>query len=262
MWEKCLNFVSEILIWIGGAAQPLLDNDGLIIMFAFVSLILGPLLSFANRKLRKQTFEDVFESLENSCGYYGIISKLFYYPVVFATSLLCTLSGQGGNTGIFQGMVSSTAKTTFTNFLEWDDTCKYFFTFLFLYVLLKTLFSLLKFRFFRLLRFYLHTINFITLGFLVASLYMVLVDASGGNILMTLVSLAVGLPLYSVFIMVFIGMLAPLVLIVLPFIIPFIGPLAILFGVAPAVMPVKHENGLDVLGHFALVNAWANLFSA
>ena len=87
---------------------------------------------------------------------------------------------------------------------------------------------------------------------------MALMDASRGNFLMTLVSLAVGLCLYSVFIMIFIGMVAPLVLIAAPLFLP----LTLLFGAAPLFMPVKYDNGLDVLGNFMLVNAWAELFSA
>ena len=258
VWNRCLSFLANILIWIEAAAQPLLKNDGLLMMIAAAALILGPLLTFANHKLRARAFDDAVDLPKNFCGYYGILSRLFYYPVVFSTSLLCALSGRGGNTGIFQGMVSSSTRTTLSNFLEWNDTCKYFFTFLFLYVVLKTLFCILKLRFFRLLRFYLHTINCITLGFLTANLYMALMDASRGNFLMTLVSLAVGLCLYSVFIMIFIGMVAPLVLIAAPLFLP----LTLLFGAAPFFMPVKYDSDLDVLGHFMLVNAWAELFSA
>lgn len=262
IWNHCLNFMAKILIWLEAAAEPILKNDGLLIMIAFASFILAPLLTVANWKWRKRASEELMDSLEHSCGYYGILSRLFYYPVVFATSLLCALSGQGGNTGMFQGMVNSNVRTTFSNFLEWNDTCRYFFVFLFIYMVLKIFFSVLKLRFFRLLRFCLHTINCVTLGFLAANVYMVSVDASRGNFLMTLVSLAVGFCLYSVYVMVFIGMVAPLVLIVMPLIAPFIGPLAILCGLTPIFIPAEHDNELDILGHFMLINAWAELFSA
>ena len=262
IWNHCLGFMAKILIWFEAAAEPILKNDGLLIAIASASFILAPLLTFANWKWRKRVSEELMDSLEHSCGYYGILSRLFYYPVVFATSLLCALSGQGGNTGMFQGMVNSDVRTTLSNFPEWNDTCRYFFVFLFIYMVLKIFFTVLKLRFFRLLRFCLHTINCVTLGFLAANVYMASVDASRGNFLMTLVSLAVGFCLYSVYVMVFIGMVAPLVLIVMPLIAPFIGPLAILCGLAPSFIPAEHDNALDILGHFMLVNAWAELFSA
>ena len=262
IWNHCLGFMATILLRIDAAAEPVLKNDGLLIVIALTALILGPLLTFANLKLRARASEELLDSLEHSHGYYGILSRLFYYPVVFSTSLLCALSGQGSNAGIFQGMASSDVRATLSNFPEWNDTCKYFLIFLFLYAALKIFFSVLKLRFFRLLRFCLHTINCVTLGFLAANVYMASVDASRGNFLMTLVSLAVGLCMYSVFIVIFIGMAAPLVLIVMPLIAPFIGPLALLCGLSPCFVPVKYDNDLDLLGHFMLVHAWADLFSA
>lgn len=258
VWNRCLGLLASILIRIDTMAQPIVQNDGLLIAVALISLILGPLLTFANHKLRERALEDAFDLPEHFCGYYGILSKLVYYPVVFATSLLCTLSGQGGSTGIFQGMVSSSARATLSNFPEWNDTCKYFFTFLFLYAVLRTIFCILKLRFFRLLRFWLHTVNCITLGFLAASLYMLLMDASRGNFLMRLAALAVGLCLYSVYVIILIGITTPLVLIAVPLLLP----LGFLFGMAPFFTPVKYDNDLDVLGHFMLINAWAETFSA
>ena len=262
VWNDCLGFMAKILIWFEAAAEPILKNDGLLIVIALAALILGPLLTFANLTLRGRTSEELLDSLEHSHGYYGILSRLFYYPVAFSTSLLCALSGQGSNAGIFQGMVNSNVRTTLSNFPEWNDTCRYFFVFLFIYMVLKIFFSVLKLRFFRLLRFCLHTINCVTLGFLAANVYMASVDASRGNFLMTLVSLAIGLCMYSVFVVIFIGMAAPLVLIVMPLIAPFIGPLALLCGLSPCFVPVKYDNDLDLLGHFMLVHAWADLFSA
>ena len=77
---------------------------------------------------------------------------------------------------------------------------------------------------------------------------------------MTLVSLAVGLRMYSVFVVIFIGMAAPLVLIVMPLIAPFIGPLALLCGLSPCFVPVKYATDLAMLGHLMLVHAWPDLF--
>ena len=126
IWNHYLGFMATILLRIDAAAEPVLKNDGLLIVIALAALILGPLLTFANLKLRARASEDLLDSLEHSHGYYGILSRLFYYPVAFSTSLLCALSGQGSNAGIFQGMVNSNVRTTLSNFPEWNDTCRYF----------------------------------------------------------------------------------------------------------------------------------------
>ena len=89
IWNHCLGFMATILLRIDAAAEPVLKNDGLLILIALAALILGPLLTFANLKLRARASEDLLDSLEHSHGYYGILSRLFYYPVAFSTSLLC-----------------------------------------------------------------------------------------------------------------------------------------------------------------------------
>ncbi|MDY3281211.1 hypothetical protein [Dysosmobacter sp.] len=254
VWNRCQVLLAELLARADTAARPVLENDGLLIAIALVSLILGPLLTFAHVRLGRQAPEPP----ERFFGYYGILSRLFYYPVVFAVSLLCAVSGQGGNTGIFQGMVSAHTRATLSNFGEWNDTCRYLFTFLLLYAVLRTLFCLLKLRFFRLLRFWLHTVNCVTLGVLAAQLYLALTDASRGNFLMTLVQLAVGFCLYSVYVMVFMGITAPLVLIA----VPLLAPLGLLFRGVPLFLPLRCDNDLEELGGFLLFGAWAEAFSA
>lgn len=266
--KNILSMLNGLYSWVGGClaqfgllTEPLryrLENDGFLLVFGSLGmLIVGILLVAATKKLQKSAWDGFGEEVESTMGYYSVLGKLVYYPLVIETVFFCVISGQGPNTAIFQGVVDSKVHYTLYNFMEWSEAPKYFLCFAFLRFILKTAACIIKRRPLKLLRFYVHTIDATIIGMAVGHLFLFLAEFSNEGFIQTLLFLPVQLCMFIVY-PITIGLFtAPLVLIAMPLLVPLMG---IIFGTI-LFQPNRVESEADAIGFLVYSNAVLNMLS-
>ena len=265
IFDKLFSMVGTCLAWFGAVTEPFRHwffNNGFVMFFGSVGLlILGILLVTATKKMRESAWSGVEEMFEHATGYYSILVKLFYYPLVFETVMFCMISGEGQNSGMFAGIVDMDVKFTWYNYSDWFDGPKYFGAVIVLYFLMKTIACILRKRPFRLLKFYVHTADFAILGAVVGFLYVCMCDIRTGSFILSVLTLPLEWCLFLVYPVTMGLFLAPLVLLVAPIVMPLFWMLKFFVGMSPLYTEYEIRNEADAVAYGGYIKNCLDLFS-
>lgn len=260
-FEGLYAWVGEILFRFGLMIEPLMHKlykNGFLMFFSCLGmLILGVIVVVATKRLRESTLKGVEEEIKGITGYYSILAKLFYYPLIIEAVFFCVVSGQGINTGTFTGVVDANVHYTLFNYIEWSEAPKYFMCFAVLRFLLKTAACIIKRKPLKLFRFYVHTIDAVILGWIIGNLFLFLSELSREGFLLRILFIPVAFGFFVIYPLTMGLFLAPLVLLAWPLFVLAGGLIwgKILFS------SNRIESEEDAIGFLAYSNAVLDMFS-